>query len=344
MTKRQEKAISKKGRQSWVFVDPPHIISGAAVVGPKEGNGKLHDDFDYIYDSLSWGNNSFEKCEQEMQEKAVRLALAKASVNTVDMDLMFAGDLINQITPSGFTARALGIPYFGLFTACATMGEALALSALSCAGGAARYALAAACSHTCTAEKQFRYPNEYGAQKPPYSQQTATAAGAAVIGEKGGKVQISAVTVGRVIDEKVCDPFQMGAAMAPAFADTVAAHMQEMKRSPGYYDAIISGDLGRIGVDIAAELLRRQNIDMGDTEFLDCGLLLYEGDSSVFAGGSGCGCSAAVGMSHLLRRIGEGELKRILLCPTGALLSPVSTQQKESIPTICHAIVLEGVE
>lgn len=335
--------VERMGRQTWRFVSPPMIISGAAVCGPKEGAGVLRDDFDHIYQEMNWGKNSFEQSEQAMQEKAVSIALAKAGLGAGDIDLFLAGDLINQIMPSGLTARNLGLPYLGLFAACATSMEALALAALAVAAGAADKAMALAGSHTCTAERQFRYPNEYGSQKPPYSQYTATAAGAAIVGRGRGLARITLATVGRALDEKVSDPFQMGAAMAPAFVDTVAAHFRESKRRPEDYDLVLSGDLGQCGCAIASQLLTLQGVDVSATRFADCGLMLFAGDKSVFAGGSGCGCSAAVGFGHILRRIAAGELKRVLLCATGALLSPVSNQQKESIPGICHAVALEGV-
>lgn len=335
-------SIEKQGRQTWVFPAPPAILAGAAVAGPKEGGGALRADLDHIYPALSWDKKSFEQCEQAMQEKAASLALAKAGLQPQDIDIFFAGDLLNQITPSGFTARQLGAPFFGLFSACATAMEALSLAALCIASGAARHALALASSHTCTAERQFRYPNEYGSQKPPYAQHTATAAGAALVGEGQGAARICALTVGRVIDAQVCDPFQMGAAMAPAFADTVAAHLRELGLRPENYDLILSGDLGRDGCAIAGQLLARQGVDASATHFADCGLLLFQGADEVLAGGSGCGCAAAVGFGHILRRLASGELRRVLLCATGALLSPVANQQKESIPAICHAVALEG--
>lgn len=336
--------IEQLSRQTWRFRQPPHLIAGAAVGGPKEGQGPLAADLDHVFPQLSWDNLSFEQCEQKMQEKAVELCLAKAQTTVEQTDILFAGDLINQNTPSGFTARQLGIPFCGLFSACATAMEGLSLASLTVASGAARQALVLAGSHTCTAERQFRYPNEYGSQKPPYCQHTATAAGAALVGRDKGQAKITAVTIGRVRDEKICDPFQVGAAMAPAFADTVAAHLRERGVGPDYYDLILSGDLGRDGCAIAGQLLTLQGVDVTATRFDDCGLLLYDGDDSVFAGGSGCGCSAAVGFGHLLRRLASGELSRILLCATGALLSPVANQQKESIPAICHAVALEGVD
>ena len=335
--------IRRSGR-TWQYDPGVGIRTTAAVCGPREGEGPLIKDFDFVMPDLRMGMGSFEKAEQAMEEKAVRCALDKACLLPEDVDIFFAGDLINQITPSGFTARSLGSPYLGLFSACATIGEALSLAALTVAAGVADNTLVSASSHTCTAERQFRYPNEYAAQRPPYSQSTATLAGAALLCRESASVRITAVTIGRVRDEKVTDPFQMGAAMAPAFADTVAAHLCDMGVGPEHYDMILSGDLGRIGQAIAAELLNGMGVDARRTVLADCGLMLLGGSEKAFAGCSGCGCAAGVGLGHIYRRIREGELRRVLLCPTGALLSPLSVQQKESIPAICHAVALEGGE
>lgn len=333
--------ITQKGRQTWLFDGPLGIVGRAATCGPREGEGPLAADFDHIFPDLRIGEVSFEKAEQKMEEYAARRAIAKASLTPDEIDIMFAGDLINQITPSGFTARSLAIPYLGLFNACATAMEGLALAALCVSSGAAKTALVAASSHTCTAERQFRYPNEYGSQKPPYSQSTATAAGAAVVAAEAAPVEIKAITVGRVRDEHITDPFAMGAAMAPAFADTVQIHLQERGVKPDYYDLILSGDLGHVGQDIARELLQLQGVTIADEQLGDCGLMLYGASTKVFSGGSGCGCAAAVGFGHICRMISDGEVKRVLLCATGALLSPVSSEQKESIPSISHAVALE---
>ena len=331
--------VTRCGRQTWLFTRPPRLAASAAVAGPKESQGPLALLMDRLYPAYRWGSRSFEQCEQQMQEQAARLALAKAGLETAQVDLLCGGDLINQITPSGFTARALDIPFWGLFSACATMAQALSAAALAVACGAAESALALAGSHTCTAERQFRYPNEYGAQKPPCAQHTVTACGAALLRPAGSPAALTACTVGRVRDRGVTDPFQVGAAMAPAFAHTVAAHLRERRLPPGYYDLIISGDLGRDGLALGRDLLREE-ADTGGSEFADCGLLLTGADGKR-AGGSGCGCAAAVTCAYLLPRLRQGRLKRVLLCATGALFSPVSSQQKESIPGVCHAVALE---
>ncbi len=336
--------IIQKGRQTWLFPGGIGIIGQAASCGPREGKSPIVEDFDQVFPDLHAGQVSFEKAEQKMQEVTVKEAVAKAGLKLEDIDLLFAGDLLNQITPSGFTARNLQIPFFGLFSACATITEALALASLCVGAGVADRVVALASSHTCTAERQFRYPNEYGSQKPPYSQSTATAAGAAVLAAAPAPVRISAVTVGKVADEYIADPFQMGAAMAPAFADTVQTHLQEMNVEGDYYDLILSGDLGEVGLSIAQELLNLSGIVMEEGKLADCGLLLYQDNKAVFSGGSGCGCAASVGLGHIYHRIAKGELQRVLLCATGALMSPLSVQQKESIPAISHAVALERGE
>ncbi len=335
-------AVQRRSRQSWEFLQPVWVLGSAGVVGPKEGEGPLGKEFDYIFPELRLEEKSFERAEQKMQQKAVDLALAKSGLLPADIDLLLGGDLINQITPSCFTARGLGVPFCGTFTACATAAEALSLAALAVASGAALHSMAMASSHTCTAERQFRYPNEYGAQKPPYSQQTATAAGAVVLGRQESGVRVRGVTIGRVLDEKISDPFQLNAAMAPAFADTLTAHLFAFGRTPMDYDLILSGDLGRYGMALAQDLLARQGVTLPEERFFDCGLLLYGNTDSVFSGGSGCGCSASVGFGPILHRLQEGKYRRVLLIATGALLSPLSNQQGETIPGIAHCVEWEG--
>ena len=334
-------AIILQGRQTWLFSNKPGITAAATIGGPMEAQGPLAASFDYLMPDNRWGQTSFEKAEQKLQQKACEIALNKAQTQPQQINALLAGDLLNQNTVSAITARNLAIPYLSIFAACATSTEGLALAAQLVAGGAAQKVLTVTSSHNSTAERQFRYPNEYGAQKPPYSQYTATAAGAAIIEPTGGKVGITAATIGVVKDLKVTDPFQLGAAMAPAFADTVVKHLKERAVSADYYDLIISGDLGSIGREIAWELLLRQGINYDKARFLDCGCLLYGSEQPVFAGGSGCGCSAAVLYGHLLRGLEEGRWQRILVAATGALLSPVSNQQKESIPGVSHAVALE---
>lgn len=334
-------SVKQLSRQTWAFEPGVAVAVGAAMAGPKEGQGPLAEDMDEIFPDLRLQQDSFEKAEQLMQSRVLERLLQTAGLQAADIDIFFAGDLINQLTPSCFTALSLGAPFLSLFSACATFAEAISLAALTVASGAARRTVALSGSHTCTAERQFRYPNEYGSQKPPYSQSTVTAAGALLLSAESANVSVSGVTVGRIIDEKVADPFKLGAAMAPAFADTVAAHLRDTGRSVEDYDLIISGDLGREGGAIARELLSISDIELPEGRYGDCGLMLTGGAQGYFAGGSGCGCSSAVTAGYLLRRLQGGGLRRILLVGTGALLSPLSVQQKQSIPGLAHAVVLE---
>ncbi len=330
------------GRQTWCFNEDVYLNAAAAVSGPKEALGPLGASFDYSYAQLNLGQKSFEKAEQQMQQKAVEIALKKAQLKADDIDIYLAGDLLNQIISSGFTARNLALPFLGLFSACATSTAGLALAALLVAAKVADFALTATGSHNLTAERQFRYPNEYGCQKPQISQYTCTAAGAGIISLRPSAIKIKAATIGKVQDLGVSDPFQMGAAMAPAFADTILTHLRESGQNPHDYDYIISGDLGRVGAAIGQELLLRGGLDYPPERLLDCGSLLYhDDDKEVMSGGSGAGCSASVLYGHFYQGLLKGDWQRILFAATGALLSPLSCQQKESIPAICHAVVLE---
>ncbi len=333
-----------RGAQSWSFNNKPAILSTAAVVGPFEGQGPLAVDFDRIHGDLMLGQESWEKAERALLEEATQLACEKANIRKEQVNFLLAGDLMDQITSSSFAASTLAIPFLGLFGACSTAIESLALAALLVNSGAAHYALAATCSHNATAEKQFRYPTEYGSQKPPTAQFTVTGSGAALLSDKGiGGPHITAATIGRVIDMGITDPFNMGAAMAPAAVDTIETHFRELKRQPGYYDLIVTGDLSKVGHEIAVELLDKHNIPMQQTVFKDCGMMIYDYvNQQVQAGGSGCACSAVVTYGHLMKKLWSGELKRILVVGTGALLSPISFQQGNSIPCIAHAVAIES--
>jgi stage V sporulation protein AD len=333
-----------QGYQSWSFNNKPAILSTAAVVGPFEGQGPLAEDFDRIHGDLILGQKSWEKAERVLLEESTQLACEKANVRKEQVNFIFAGDLMNQIISSTFAARTLALPYVGLFGACSTAMESLALAALVVNAGAAHYALAATCSHNATAEKQFRYPTEYGSQKPPTAQFTVTGSGAALLSDKSiGGPYIAAATIGKVVDMGITDPFNMGAAMAPAAVDTIQAHLRDFKRQPGYYDLIITGDLSKVGHQIAVQLLNKHQIPMQQTEFKDCGMMIYNYDTQqVQAGASGCACSAVVTYGHLMKKLWSGELRKILVVGTGALLSPISFQQGDSIPCIAHAVAIES--
>jgi stage V sporulation protein AD len=331
-----------QGHQSWVFNTPPVVLASAAVGGPFEARGALAADFDLLHDDLYMGENSFEKAERKLLEEACCKAMEKAGRNKEEINFFLSGDLINQIISSSFTARTLSIPYLGIFAACSSSMEGLALASLLVDSGAARLALTATSSHNGAVEKQFRYPTEYGAQKPPTAQWTVTGAGAALIGREGAGPKITAATIGRVVDMGISDPYNLGTAMAPAAVDTLQAHFRDLGFDLTRYDLIVTGDLGRVGHQIAYDLLSKQGLEIPADKFTDCGLLIYKDEQPVMAGGSGCACSATVTYGHLFNRLRRRELNRILVVATGALLSPLSYQQKESIPCIAHAVVIEN--
>ncbi len=330
-----------RGRQSWQFDTKPVIVSTAAVGGSFEGKGPLAADFDVIYDDIWLGQDSFEKAEQKLLENACHIAMDKAGLKPEDITFFLSGDLMNQIISSSFTARSLGIPYLGLFGACSSSMEGLALACKLLDNGGANYVLAATSSHNAASEKQYRYPTEYGAQKPPTAQWTVTGAGAVIIGREGTGPVITGTTIGKVVDMGISDPFNMGAAMAPAAVDTIEIHFNDFGIDADYYDLIATGDLGLTGYTIAKELMKKRGISIADNVYTDCGILIYGQNPLVFSGASGCGCSAAVTYGHFLNRMKKGEIKKMLIVATGALLSPMSYQQKETIPCIAHAVSFE---
>jgi stage V sporulation protein AD len=276
-------------------------------------------------------------------EEAAQLAMHKAGITGGQIQFYIGGDLMNQIISSTFAARTLAMPYIGIFGACSTSMEGLALAAQLIDTGSANYAMTGTCSHNSTAEKQFRYPTEYGSQKPPSAQYTVTGAGAAVLAREGDGPVVTSATIGRIVDMGIKDPFNMGAAMAPAAVDTIEAHFRDLQIEPGYYDLIVTGDLAAVGYDIALELFHQHNFPIDQTRYDDCGLMIFNREKQgVQAGGSGCACSAVVTYGHLLKKLRSGELKRILVVATGALLSPLSFQQGESIPCIAHAVAFES--
>jgi len=331
------------GHRTWVFENRPVIVGTATVVGPEEGNGPLANDFDIIHGDKMLGQKSWEKAEHMLLEEAVKLALENAGITKEQVNYYVGGDLLNQITSSSLTARTLSVPYIGVFGACSTSMESLALAAFLVNAGGAKHVLSATSSHNSTAEKQFRYPTEYGSQKPPTAQYTVTGAGAAVVASSGNGPVITSATIGRVVDMGITDPFNMGAAMAPAAVDTIQAHLRDLNRQPSDYDMIVTGDLATVGYQIALELFRKHNVPIEDTHYDDCGLMVYDlKKQPVQAGGSGCACSATVTYGHLLKRMARGELNRLLVVATGALLSPLTYQQGESIPCIAHAVCIEN--
>lgn len=330
-----------KGHQSWVFESKPVIISSGVVGGPFEAEGPLAEDFDVLHKDMMLGQDSFEKAEKKLLEQACETAINKAKMKKEDIQFFISGDLMNQIISSSFAARTLGIPYLGIFGACSSAAEGLSLGSLLVDSNSAQYVLAGASSHNASAEKQFRYPTEYGAQKPPTAQWTVTGAGVALLSNRGEGPRVAAATIGRIVDMGLSDPFNMGGAMAPAAVDTIEAHFRDLGIDASYYDIIATGDLGRVGHQIASDLLTKHGISIPKQKFIDCGLLIYSEKQPVFAGASGCASSATVVFGHLLNRMKKGEFKRLLMVGTGALMSPLSYQQKESIPCIAHAVSIE---
>lgn len=330
------------GHQTWVFDSRPTIISSAAVGGPYEAQGPLADDFDLLHEDFWLGQDSFEKAEKKLQEQACETAIKKANMKKEDVQFLMAGDLMNQTVPSSFAARTLGVPFLGLYGACSTSMEGLALASQLVDSRFAKNVLVCTSSHNAASEKQFRYPTEYGSQKPPTAQWTVTGSGAALVTDHGDGPKVTSATIGRVIDMGLTDPFNMGAAMAPAAVDTIEAHFRDLKRDPSYYDVIATGDLGRVGHRIAGDLLKKHGLNIPEEIFTDCGILIYDKDQPVvLAGGSGCACAATTTFGHFLNRMRKGEIKRLLVIATGALLSPMSYQQKESIPSVAHAVSIE---
>jgi stage V sporulation protein AD len=320
------------------------ITATGVTGGPFEANGNLANDFDLLYEDLWMGKETYEKAHRLLLEEAIKTTLQKGNIEKEQIQFLFAGDLINQITPTSFAARTMQIPYFGLFGACSTSMEGLALASFVVNYQGAKYVLTGASSHNAAVEKQFRYPTEYGGQKPPTAQWTVTGAGIALVQpNEPGQIHpvTTSATIGKVIDMGLSDPFNMGGAMAPAAADTIMAHFRDLQLDPSYYDLIVTGDLGRVGHDTAFELINKSGLQLERKQFQDCGLLMYKDHQPVQSGGSGAGCSATVLYGHLLNQLKKGTYKRILVVATGALLSPLSFQQNESIPCIAHAVAIE---
>ena len=330
----------KLGRQTAALQDPPSVVGSASVVGKKEGEGPLAATFDHISQDDSFGERTWEKAESAMQKLALAAALNKAGLSVSALDYLLAGDLLNQCIGSGFAVRGQDVPFFGLYGACSTMAESLSLAALLLDGGFGTRAAAMTSSHFCSAERQYRTPLEYGGQRTPTAQWTVTGSGCLILAKEGQGPYVTHVTTGKIVDKGIKDAANMGAAMAPAAYSTIAAHFQDTGRKPSDYDLIVTGDLGKLGRDIVADWFHRDGMDLKN--LTDCGTLIYDLEGQdVHCGGSGCGCSAVVLAGFLLDGMKQGRWRRILFCGTGALLSPTSSQQGESIPSICHAVALD---
>lgn len=339
--------ISRQGKRTIVLENKPSIIGHSSAVGKTEGEGPLKNEFDTVFTDDTINNcESWEKSESALQKEAVTNAIKKAKLTPRDIDLIMAGDLLNQCIGTSFGIRDLEIPFMGMYGACSTMALSMATASILVSCGALKHAIAATSSHFASAERQFRLPLEYGGQRPPEAQRTATAAGATVIAEnKKNMPCIEKVIFGKIMDLGIKDANNMGAAMAPAAADTIAQYLKDTNTDPNDLDLILTGDLGKVGTDLLLELLVKDyNYDISKVHS-DCGLLLYDREAQdVHAGASGCGCSGAVVNSYIMRKIKSKELNRVLFVGTGALLSPTSTLQGESIPSIAHGILLTSGE
>ena len=335
--------MSKRiGNQTVKLKTPPFITGYAAVAGKKEGEGPLKEHFDYISDDSYFGEQTWEKAESRMIRQCFSLACDKAKLPASELDYIFSGDLLNQCISSAFAMRESSVPYIGMYGACSTMGEGLGLAAMLIDGGFAQNACTLTGSHFCTAERQYRFPLEYGALRPPTAQWTVTASGAAILSSSGKGPRITHVTTGVITDAGITDANNMGAAMTPAAYATLTAHFKDTGRGFDYYDAVFTGDLGAVGHDILQSLLSNDGIDSG-VKYMDCGMLIYDRKTQgVNSGGSGCGCSAAVLCAHILPAMEKGIWNRVLFAPTGALMSTTSAQQGDSIPGICHAVAIEN--
>ena len=331
------------GKQSIEFQCAPHIISSASVVGPKEGEGPLGEWFDLVAPAADFGEETWEAAESTMQKEALQTAVGKAGLNASKIRYLFGGDLLAQLIATSFGNGESNIPLFGLYGACSTCGESLALAAMTVAGGYAEHAAALTSSHFGSAEKEFRFPLGYGNQRPLSASWTVTGSGAFVLAAKGGHVKISGVTPGKIVDMGVKDNMNMGACMAPAAADTIAQNLIDFERKPESYDRIITGDLGSIGQQILLDLLAKRGFDIAQ-QHMDCGIEIYDAQrQDTHAGGSGCGCAAVVLSAMILPKLRKGIWKRVLFVPTGALLSKVSFNEGQSVPGIAHGVVLEHI-
>ena len=331
------------GRQTIALDEGAVILSHAAVGGKLEGEGPLSRYFDHLSDDSFFGENSWEKAESAMQKTALNLALKKGGLTAQNIDYVLAGDLLNQCIGTSFGLREFSVPFYGLYGACSTMGESLALASMLVSGGFAERAAAMTSSHYCTAERQYRMPVPYGSQRTPTAQWTATASGCAIVGKGEHGCAVTAVTCGKIVDKGIKDANNMGAAMAPAAYDSLRAHLDATATAPSDYDLIFTGDLGVLGHEIVMDFFRSDGVEPGD-RYLDCGMLLFDiGKQDMHAGASGCGCAASVLCGYILREMQSGKWKKILFAPTGALLSPTSSFQGESIPGICHAMTIEMI-
>ena len=331
----------RQGDQTIIFTNSPKIIGNYSIVGEKEGNSNFKEYFDYILKDDLFGEKSFESAERKMLEYAILNALDVAGLKTRDLDLLVCGDLLNQIISSSFAARDFDVTFLGLYGACSTMAESLAIGSSFVDSNYFSKVACATCSHFSSAERQYRYPLELGNQRPPVSQWTVTGAGCTVLGENGSNIEIVNATFGKVTDFGINDVNNMGAAMAPAAMNTLVKHFEDTNTTPDDYDLILTGDLGKLGSEILLDLMENKGYKLKDN-YNDCGQMIFSNSQKSYQGGSGCGCSAVILNSYVLQKMREGKYGRVLFAATGALLSTLSSQQGNTIPGICHAVEIRG--
>lgn len=327
-------------KQTLFFKNPPSIPASYAVVGNNEGNGPLAQYFDLIADDALFGESCWEKAESKFLKTAIGGVIKKSGLSPENINFIFAGDLLNQCSSSHFAGRNFAVPFFGIFGACSTMAEGLCLGAMTVDGGFAQNVVCATSSHFCSAEKQFRFPLDYGGQRPPTAQWTVTGGAAAIVTKSDKMPYITAITPGKIIDMGITDANNMGAAMAPAAADTIAAHFNDTGLSPQHYDLIVTGDLGKTGSEALKQMLLEKGIDISENH-ADCGCMIFDFKTQdVHSGGSGCCCGGATLCGKLLGQIKDGIYSKILFVATGALMNTSTCLQGESIPCIAHAVTI----
>lgn len=332
----------RKIRKQTVYLEnKPRIINTMSIVGPKEGDGPYKEYFDCILEDDKLGKESYEQAESELIYETIKALIKKSNLRSENIDYLLAGDLLNQTAASNYAARNLDIPFFGLYGACSTMSESLSLAAMLINAGYGKYIIAATSSHFSSAERQFRFPLEYGGQRKQPSQWTVTGSGAMLVSNFGDFPYITYITTGVVKDYGVKDPENMGAAMVPAAVDTIYKHFIDTGRNPKDYDIIATGDLGNIGKELTEKLLLEYGYDVKDV-YIDLGDIIFDKErQGVLSGGSGCGCSASMGCSYIYKNLLNGVFKKVLLVSTGALLNPIMLMQGDSIPGIAHAVAIE---
>lgn len=353
MSEQVDKINKMMGKQSIIFANPPYVLSGSSIAGKKEGEGPLGSFFDQIEEDPMFGGSSWEDAESRLMKKACELAISKAGLTNEDIRYLVGGDLLGQLIATSFGIVDLNIPTFGIYGACSTMGESMALGAMLVDGGFADRVLAVTSSHFAGAEKQFRFPLAYGNQRPLSASWTVTGSGAVVIGNsrpqvkqnkkssENGTIRIKGVTIGKIVDYGVKDSMNMGACMAPAAYNTISQNLKDFNILPNYYDKIVTGDLGYVGKDILIDLLKQDGFDISGNH-MDCGIQIFDkGVQDTHAGGSGCGCSAITLTGFIFKKLMRHEWTRVLFVPTGALLSQVSYNEGNTVPGIAHGIVVE---